>query len=266
MVEQDAARLDSDDVQRLANVLDDTQAAPHTRAAILKRAVVGAAAVGVLGPAGSALAASRQNGADTIESVVTTAVTAEALAVTFLTEAVRRLPGTKAAPFRPVLRAANTSEFLHYAALSKLGGKPVTTRFWLPEALYGNQLRNLFASIEVAETVFVNAYLVGITVFAGAGKPDLARYAGEILGVEAEHRTLARFARGQIEGPGKVQVPNNKAFETYALKTTAQHVKALQDVGIGFGQQGKRPGKFFNFPGDPRRNGTGSALIAPTPA
>lgn len=87
--------------------------------------------------------------------------------------------------------------------------------------------------------MFVNAYLVGITVFSKAGKHDLARYAGEILGTEAEHRALARFAQGKL--------PNNRAFESYALKTTAQHVAELEKLGIGFGKQGSKPGMFVSF-------------------
>lgn len=261
------------DLEHVDNVLADTGTDGQTRGVLLRRAAVGLAGVGILGSTGAAVAgaARRQQGMDTVETVVTTAITAEALAVTFLTEAVMRTkeqPSLLPGPLVEVLKAANRSEFRHHQVLAAAGGKPLTTRFWIPDALYGDGLVNLFRSIEAAEALFVNAYLVGITVFAEAGNPKLARYAGEILGVEAEHRVMARQARDILEKrqnrPGFV--PNNQAFEIYRLKTTAEHVGALQALGIGFGQEGGKPGAFYDFPGDPLANGTGFPLVAPSPA
>lgn len=227
--------ITADDVQTIENVLADTSTTGHTRAWLLKRAALGAVAASALGRAGTAMAAST---ADTVESVVTTAVTAEALAVTYLTGVIENLgsdPTIK--KFLPVLKAANAAEHDHYKALKSLGGKPLTLKFWAPDAFF--EPKNVFPVIETAETVFVNAYLLGITVFTKAGKTDLARYAGEILGTEAEHRALARFAQGKL--------PDNLGFESYALKTTKQHVAALEKAGIGFGKAGSKPGKFYSY-------------------
>lgn len=251
-----------DELQHLENVLDDTPTPPQTRRWLLQRAAVGAAAVGVLGPAGSALAATRRTSGDSVKTVLDTAATAEALAVTVLSAAVKAVPGTPAAPFKPVLLAANTSEYDHYVALGKLGGKPLTTRFWIPDAALGPKNQNLFKTIEAAETLFINAYLIGITAGVQAKlKPATVRYMGEILGVEAEHRALARFARGQVES-GKFPVPNDKGFETYTIFSMGGIVKALETAGFGFGKQGAMPGAFADFPGDPRKNGTGSGILA----
>ncbi|MGH2874477.1 MAG: hypothetical protein ACRDL5_18715, partial [Solirubrobacteraceae bacterium] len=93
--------------------------------------------------------------------------------------------------------------------------------------------------IEYAETQFVNAYLIGVTAFAKAGKDSLARYAAEILGTEAEHRALARFAQGKL--------PNDVGFESYAIHSIGGIVGALEKAGIGFGKQGRRPGAFYTF-------------------
>ncbi|MGH7189537.1 MAG: ferritin-like domain-containing protein [Acetobacteraceae bacterium] len=230
------ASVSPDDVQTIENVLEDVGTPRHTRDALLKRAAVGVLAASALGEfAGPAFGMSS---GDTVESVVTTAVTAEALAVTYLTGVIEGL-GKKepVKKFLPVLKAANAAEYDHYKILRSLGAKPLTTKFWAPNAALTPA--GVFPTIEAAETVFVNAYLVGITVFSKAGKPDLARYAGEILGTEAEHRALARFAQGKL--------PNNRAFESYALKTTAQHVAELEKLGIGFGKQGSKPGSFVNF-------------------
>lgn len=264
MAEVDLLETSSDDLQYLDNVLEDAGTAKNTRAALLKKAAVGAVGLGVLGPASAALAAAGRSEADNVKSLVTTAVTAEALAVTVLTAAVKAIPGTPPEKFRAVLKAANTTEFRHFEVLSSLGAKPLTTRFWIPNAALGDKNVNLFKTIEAAETIFVNAYLLGITIFAKAKQDKLARYAGEILGTEAEHRVLARAAQGDLYG--SKQVPNDRAFELYTLKTTSAHVAALEKAGFGFGKQGATPGQFADFPGDPRKNGTGSSLFVPSPA
>lgn len=255
----------AEDVQGVENVLRDTVREPFTRGVLLKRAAAGALAAGALGSAGSALAARSQGDDDTVDSILTTAVTAEALAVTFLTEAVKRSRGELPASFVEVLAGANRSEFLHYQALQKAGGRPLTTRFWIPEGMYGQRMDNVFRAMEATENVFVNAYLLGITVFAREQQPTLARYAGEILGVEAEHRVMARQARDVLERrqgrPGFV--PNNRGFQTFRFRTTGEHVAELERLGVGFGKQGKAPGKFYEFPGDPLQTRTGFTLVAP---
>jgi hypothetical protein len=253
-----------DELQYLDNVLGDSGTSKHTRLGLLKTAAVGAAAAGVFGPASSALAAATRRDGDSANTVVTTAVTAEALAVTVLTAAVKTSPGTKAAPFIPVLKSANYTEFRHFEVLSSLGARPLTTKFWIPNAALGTKNINLFKTIEVAETLFVNAYLIGITTFAKAKQDKLARYAGEILGTEAEHRVLARYAESVVNG--LEHVPNNLGFETYRLKTMASIVGELEKAGFGLGKQGAAPGAFYEFPGSPLKTGTGSAVLAPAPA
>jgi hypothetical protein len=253
-----------EELQYLDNVLADTGSTARTRRSLLKHAAVGAAAVGVFGPASSALAASTRSSGDSIDTVVTTAVTAEALAVTVLTAAIKSSPGTKAAPFIPVLKSANYTEFRHFQVLSGLGGKPLTTKFWVPNAALGAGNINLFKTIELVETLFVNAYLIGITTFAKAKKDSLARYAGEILGTEAEHRVLARYAESVING--LKHVPNNLGFELYKFKSMAAIVGELEKAGFGFGKQSSAPGQFLSFPGSPLMTGTGSTVLAPAPA
>ena len=255
-----------DELQYLDNVLTDVGTKKDTRAGLLKKAAIGAVGVGALGQAGSALAASST---DSVATITTDAVTAEALAVTVLTAAIKASPGTKAAPFIPVLKAANQAEYDHYTTLAGLGAKPLTTKFWIPNAALGPGNVNLFATLEVAETLFINAYLIAITAFAKLKKDSLARYAGEILGVEAEHRALARYANNVVPGQTtltRTNVPNNKGFETYTIKTIGGIVAALEKAGFGFGKQGATPGQFVDFPGNPSKTGTGFYVIAPRPA
>ena len=227
----------AEDVQRLDNVLGDTDMPLSTRRGLLGKAAAGAVAagaVGALGPIPAAFASS-----NTIPSIVNDAVTAEALAVTYLSGLIENA-GKIGIPASlvPVLKAANAAEFDHYKALRSLGAQPLTTKFWAPDKFFASS-QDVFATIEYAETQFVNAYLIAITAFAKAGKDSLARYAGEILGTEAEHRALARFAQGKL--------PNNVGFESYKIHTIGGIVGALQKAGVGFGKKGKGPGAFYEF-------------------
>lgn len=248
----DPTQFEAEDVQRLDNVLRDTVSSPVTRRSLVARAAAGAAgltALGAIGQVPTALGSS-----STIDDIVTAAVTAEALAVTYLTGLVlnARAIGIPAS-LVPVLKAANAAEYDHYKTLRSLGAKPLTTKFWAPNSFF--QKDHVFPTIEYAETQFVNAYLIGVTAFAQAGKDSLARYAGEILGVEAEHRALARFAQGKL--------PNNLGFEEYKLHTIGGIVEALEDAGIGFGKKGKRPGRFYEFSPPPRKALEGIASNSP---
>lgn len=235
----DIPKLETEDVQRLDNVLADSGTPPLTRRSLVARAATGAAAVGTLGVLGPIPSALARRGGDSINEIVTAAVTAEALAQTYLTGLIENaskigIPSNLV----PVLKAANAAEHDHYKTLRSLGAKPLTTKFWAPNSFFASS-DAVFATIEYAETQFVNAYLIAITAFARAGKDSLARYAGEILGTEAEHRALARFAQGKL--------PNNVGFELYKTHTIGGIVAALEKAGVGFGKKGKGPGAFYHY-------------------
>jgi hypothetical protein len=230
-------RFEAEDIQRLDNVLDDTPMPKVTRKALLGKAAAGTATIGALGALGPIPAAFASS--NTINEIITAAVTAEALAVTYLTGLVENASKIGIpSDLVPVLKAANAAEYDHYKALRSLGAKPLTTKFWAPNSFFASS-NNAFATIEYAETQFVNAYLIAITAFAKAGKDSLARYAGEILGTEAEHRALARFAQGKL--------PNDVGFEEYKTHTIGGIVKALEAAGVGFGKKGKAPGAFYHY-------------------
>ena len=244
----DHLQVQAEDVQRLENVLNDTKMPGVTRRSLLGRAAAGAAGVGVLGAFGP-LPAALASSPSQIGEIIDAAVTAEALAVTYLTGLVENAAQIGIpANLVPVLQAANAAEFDHYNALLSLGAKPLTLKFWAPNSFFASS-NAAFATIEYAETEFVNAYLIAITAFAKAGKDALARYAGEILGTEAEHRALARFAQGKL--------PNNVGFERYQIQTIGGIVAALEAAGVGFGTQGQGPGAFYEFKAPPA-----SAVVA----
>jgi len=244
-----------EDVQVLENALRDSELPEGTRGTMLKRASVsllGLSGAGALlaacgsssnkttstsKPATSAAASS--GSASEIKQIIDTAATAEALAVTYLSAVIKQSAGTPVAKFAEVLKAANAEEYDHYKALRSLGAKPLTTKFWAPSAFFGSNLSGVFPTLQVAETLFVNAYLIAITTFAQAGKSDLVRYASEIAGVEAQHLALARYAAGKL--------PNNLGFADYSINSIDGIVAALEKAGVGFGKQGSAPGKFVSF-------------------
>lgn len=226
------AQLTSEDVQVLDNAFRAHRLPPVTRRALLATAAGAAVAATVPGIASSA-------NADSAMELGTAAVTAEALAVTYLSNLISTSGHSFPVDVQNVLKAANTAEQDHYVTLSGLGFKPLTTKFWIPNLAFNP--KNAAPIIEYLESVFVNAYLVGTTIFAGAGQADYARYTVEIGAVEAEHRTLARGLQGKL--------PDNLAFTSYTLKTVAEHVAAIEKLGIGFGKQSSTPGRFFTYSG-----------------
>ena len=230
------AHMTPDDVQVLENVLDDTQVDGLTRRALIGRAALTAAAASAAASAALPAGALAQGSSD-VTTIVNTAITAEALAVTYLTGLIEHASATGVSKFVDVLKAANAAEYDHYKALQSLGAKPLTTKFWAPDAFF--KPGEPFKVLEIAETLFVDAYLIAVTAFTNAGKSDLARYAGEIGAVEAQHLTLVRFAQNKL--------PNNRAFEGYAITSIDGIVAALEKAGVGFGKQGAAPGKFYSF-------------------
>lgn len=263
----DASRsgLSPDDVQAVENVLRDTQTDEASRRTLLKRASLGAAGVGMAAFVAACGGSSNKHsttssgtpppsaGGDEVKTLIDTAITAEALAVTYLSGLIQHAGATGVTKFADVLKAANAAEYDHYKALKSLGAKPLTTRFWAPDDFF--KPGHVFPTLEVAETLFVNAYLIGIGTFVKAGKPDYARYAGEILGTEAEHLTLARYAQGKL--------PNDLGFMDYSITSIGDVVAALEKAGVGFGKRGSKPGKFYSFAPPPA--GTVTAISNPTP-
>ncbi|MGH2926585.1 MAG: hypothetical protein ACRDL8_00080 [Solirubrobacteraceae bacterium] len=263
MSEQDHVWQTAEDIQTLQNALADTQIPAGTRKALLKRASLSMLGVGGLGAilAGCGSGSSTTAGAGSsapaatsapssssstssatsaqIQKTIDIAATAEALAVTYLSAVIKASAGTPVAKFAKVLKAANAEEYDHYKALRSLGAKPLTTKFWAPDDFFGPKLKGVFPTLQVAETLFVNAYLIAMTTFANAGKPKLVRYAGEIAGVEAQHLALVRFADGKL--------PNDLGFADYSITSIGGIVGALEKAGVGFGAKGSKPGKFATF-------------------
>jgi hypothetical protein len=242
--------------------------ASHSRRALLGKSAVGLAALAGAGTlAGPALASGshkqwwHRSGARHDFDFI---VTQEQFGVTFLSEAVRRAPGTPSAQFLPVLKAANTTEYDHVTALEAIGARPLTKSYWIPDAAFGAGGAGLFASIEAVETIEFSMYLIGVTDATQRSNEFTARLCAEAMATESEHRVLARVAQAALGAT--TAVPNNISFAPFSYTSISAVKAALEALGIGYGRQGATPGAFYDYPGDPVANGTGTVQDVRTPA
>jgi hypothetical protein len=251
-------RTDTDLLDSMEQVLNETVPARQSRRALMAKAGGLLAAGTALAVPGTASAASASR--NDITSVL---ATFEAFGVTLLTQAVKRAPGTPSAVFAGVVKAANSTEFFHYRALRARGAQPLTTRFWIPDAVLDGGAA-LFNAVALQEEVEISAYLVGVTTATRSRDAKGARLYAEALGTEAEHRVLARNARDTILK--SAEVPNNRGFEAFKQKSAASALRASEGLGIGFGKKSNAAGAFYEFPGDPRKNGTGTPVATSNPS
>jgi hypothetical protein len=240
----------------LDRALRDASTPSGTRRWLLERAAVGAAGVATASaviPAGDALARTRRDAMD--ESGDSTdewgvfASTTEALTVTILTELLRRaslnsVPSNVSVIFDGVYAA----ELDHWNFIHKVW-RPSTTRFWIPDGFFGGaeNALNLTAvgqGVAAGEALFINTYLLGVTILADQGRSTFARYSAELAGVESEHRVLGQVLAG-------ASPPNNLGFEVFEFASVSAIKAALMSAGFGLGEQGTSAGRFYEFPRPP---------------
>jgi hypothetical protein len=242
--------------------LDRAETERTTRRRMLGGAGALAVAGAVVPLTGTGTAAAAARGHHSLRHFLNFTVTQEQFGVTAVTAAIRKAPGTPSEQFVPVLRAVVTTEFTHVQALKAIGAKPLTSKFWIPNAVFDGGV-GLFTSLAAVEAIEVSLYLVGITAFTARSNAFGARLCGEALGTEAEHRVLARFAASQLGAP--TAPPNDVGFEPFPYKTTTQVRKALMGLGIGYGKQSSAPGAFYEYPGDPVASGVGVPVRSTKP-
>jgi hypothetical protein len=203
--------------------------------------IAGGGATGLAAVSGGVTAFAEDTG-----TIVNTAATAEALAVTYLGAALQgafaNASGTDAT-VAAILTAARATEQDHYQYLVNAGAKPLTTTFTVPSSANPADKTSVLQTLVAAEGLFVNAYLAAVTSFAAAGNYQLAQVAASILGTEAEHRTLARAAL-VLAGNNSFAPPNNVAFEQAPLPSVSAVGQKLKDLGFigGSGTQASYPG------------------------
>ncbi len=233
-------------VGRLERALVRAGSSRGTRRWMLERAALGAAGVGAAGALSPGVAAARPSRRGSVSAFGTVAVTTEALTVTLLAELLRRVnhhPEVPAA-VKAVFEGAYAAEVDHLR-FTRAHWRPTTTRFWIPNGFFGGagddlSLDAIGHALVAGETLFVDLYLIGVTVLAEAGQATFARYSAELAGCESEHRVLAESLIG-------ASPPNNVGFEVFSIADPSGIEAALEQAGVGFGTQGSAPGAFYQL-------------------
>lgn len=175
-------------------------------------------------------------------NILIAAEIAEALAVTTYTHIINTAPFFSNLPAddQGYLTAARQEEMSHYALEKSVTGKPSPyTSFFYPPQMFADAQTTLNVLVTL-EDAFIAAYLVGVRRFSN---PDLRVTAARIMGIESDHRTLARVLGPDVAssdgGPiekitgiqGKaesVDPPNNNGYErTLCWTDIQQAVNAL---------------------------------------
>ncbi len=220
--------------------------APSTRKGFLKGAAAagaGAAGMGAFGSA-AAFASTKKKGGVTHGDleILKAAQIAEALAVTTYTNIINTSPFFKNIPAddQGYLEGALQEEMSHYLLEEGVTKKPTPfTAFYYPPNMFSDTQTTLNTLVTL-EDAFIAAYLVGVRHFSTA---NLRVTAARIMGIESDHRTLARVIGGDVPsangGPitaitgiqkvaESVEPPNNNGYErTLSLKNIGQAVEAL---------------------------------------
>jgi Ferritin-like domain len=202
--------------------------------------LVGGGALGALVPA---FAEAKKHGVKKRDlEILGAAQIAEALAVTTYSNIIDTAPffGRLAADDQGYLKAARNEEMSHYLLEQGVTHKPSPfTTFYYPPKMFADAQTTLNVLVTL-EDAFIAAYLVGVRDFS---TPDLRVTSARIMGIESDHRTLARVVApgvavqdgGPIETTmgiqGKaesVDPPNNNGYErTLRWTSISKAVAAL---------------------------------------
>src|SRR5271154_6140024 len=176
------------------------------------------------------------------ENILIAAEIAEALAVTTYTHIINTAPFFTRLPSddQGYLIAARQEEMSHYLLEQSVTDQPSPfTSFFYPKGMFQDPQTTLNVLVTL-EDAFIAAYLVGVRHFSTS---DLRVTAARIMGIESDHRTLARVIGGDVApvngGPiaaitgiqgvaESIAPPNNNGYErTLCWNRIEQAVAAL---------------------------------------
>ncbi len=219
--------------------MTDVTTTANSRRAFLKHAAI--AGAGVAGVA-AVLPATASAATSNDLAILGAAEIAEALAVTTYSNIIWKAPFFRhlGADDQGYLKAARQEEMSHYLLEKSVVGKPSPyTRFYYPKGMFKSAHVTLNTLVSL-EDAFIAAYLIGVRQFSTA---DLRVTAARIMGIESDHRTLARVVAPNVAkrdgGPiekvtgiqgvaESVDPPNNNGYErTLGLKNIGDAVTAL---------------------------------------
>jgi len=161
---------------------------------------------------------------------------AEALATTMYTAIIEDAPffASLDEDVRSYIVAARDEEKFHYDLLrGATGGTDAPLTYHFPTGMF-TDIQTTINVLVTLEDAFIAAYLIGVKDLSS---PALRVLAAQIMGVESDHRTLARLVgdnlgltaiTGLSGSPESVDPPNNNVYErTYGLSSIGQVVTAL---------------------------------------
>jgi hypothetical protein len=161
---------------------------------------VGAAATAML--AGCGGSSSSNNGATSLnQKILNAAATAEALATVMYYNIIHTSPLYSVglagnAADQAYLKAGLEQEANHYYTLVAAGAVPLATTFYFPTGMFSDTTyKTTVDTVVFLEYAFIAAYLIGVRDLSTTSLKVLA---AQIMGVEAEHRTLARVIANDV--------------------------------------------------------------------
>jgi hypothetical protein len=157
--------------------------------------------------------------------ILVAAEIAEALAVTTYTNIINHAPFFRhlAADDQGYLRAARQEEMSHYALEKSVTGTPSPfTTFYYPHHMF-KSARVTLNTLVTLEDAFIAAYLVGVRQFS---HDDLRVTAARIMGIESDHRTLAR-----VVAPGVAAEDGGPIEQVTGIQGVAESVDPPNDNG-----------------------------------
>src|SRR5215469_6607810 len=176
------------------------------------------------------------------KAILIAAEIAEALAVTTYTNIINLAPFFPNIPDddQGYLQAARQEEMSHYLVEQSVTNEPSPfTKFFYPPNMFVDSQTTINVLVTL-EDAFIAAYLVGVRHFSTA---NLRVTAARIMGIESDHRTLARVIAGDVaaQDGGPIEKitglqgvaedadpPNNNGYErTLCLSKIEQAVQAL---------------------------------------
>jgi hypothetical protein len=236
-----------------AEILPSQESGSNRRTFLQRAAMAGAVGVGTLLPWGLSFANASTRGRDDHDNdnddlkrrdreILIAAEIAEALAVTTYTNIIDGSPFFTRLPAddQGYLVAARQEEMSHYLLEQSVTSEPTPFEsFFYPKGMFQDAQTTLNVLVTL-EDAFIAAYLVGVRHFSTA---DLRVTAARIMGIESDHRTLARVLAGDVvpQDGGPIEKitgaqgvaepadpPNNNGYQrTLCWKSISQAVAAL---------------------------------------
>jgi hypothetical protein len=219
---------------------------PSRRSFLRAASVAGAASLAVTALTPATLAESMREDHEPVKkgdiAILIAAEIAEALAVTTYSNIIDLAPFFKGleSDDQGYLAAARQEEMSHYLLEQSVTGDPSPfTAFFYPKNMFADAQTTLNTLVTL-EDAFIAAYLVGVRNFSST---NLRVTAARIMGIESDHRTLARVVAPGVPaafgGPietvtgaqgvaESVDPPNNNGYErTLCWTSIDQAVAAL---------------------------------------